>query len=116
MITGVHALLYTSQAAEVRAFFRDVLGLSNVDNGDGWLIFKLPPAELGVHPGQTGSHELYLLCDDIEATMAELSAKGVTFAGPAQDRGFGIVATIQLPGDLTLDLYQPKHELAIDLP
>ena len=77
MITGVHALMFSDDAEGVRAFFRDVLGLGSVDAGGGWLIFALPPAELGIHPGEGDSHhELHLMCDDIEATVAELTAKG----------------------------------------
>jgi hypothetical protein len=114
MITGVHALVYAPDAPAVREFLRDKLGWANVDNGDGWLIFALPPAELGVHPTDgEGQQELYLLCDDIEATMAELSAKGVVFSGPPVDRRFGIVATMLLPGGGTLSIYEPRHRLAI---
>jgi len=77
MITGVHAVVFSSEAASVRDFFRDVLELDSVDAGGGWLIFALPPAELGIHPAEGESrHELYLMCDDIEATVAALKAKG----------------------------------------
>jgi catechol 2,3-dioxygenase-like lactoylglutathione lyase family enzyme len=116
VITGIHALIYAPDAVAVREFLRDKLGWANVDNGDGWLIFALPPAELGVHPaGGDGGHELYLLCDDIEATVAELSAKGVEFTGPPVDRGFGVVATMNLPGGGALSIYEPKHRLAIGI-
>jgi predicted enzyme related to lactoylglutathione lyase len=114
MINGVHGLIYTPAADEVRAFCRDVLGFPWVDAGGGWLIFALPPAELGVHPGDTNSHELYLMCDDIDATREELSAKGVEFAGPVSDQGFGRVARIALPGGGELALYEPRHPTAID--
>jgi predicted enzyme related to lactoylglutathione lyase len=115
MITGVHALIYTPAAEEVRTFFRDVLEFRSVDAGGGWLIFALPPAELGIHPAGANSHELYLMCDDIEATVAELRAKGVEFSGPVADAGFGRVATIALPGGSELALYEPRHPTAIDL-
>ena len=113
MITGVHALIYTTDAAADRAFFRDVLGLEHVDAHDGWLIFALPPAELGVHPTDgEPQHELYLMCDDITATMAELRAKGVEFTGLPTDAGFGQLAGIRLPGGGTLGIYQPRHPTA----
>jgi len=114
MITGVHALLYAENAEKVRAFFRDKLELSSVDAGGGWLIFKLPPAELGIHPAEDeGHHELYLLCDDLKVTMAELSAKGVEFSGQIHEAPWGTVTSILLPGGGSLGLYQPKHSLAI---
>jgi catechol 2,3-dioxygenase-like lactoylglutathione lyase family enzyme len=115
VITGVHALIYTPQAEAVRAFFRDVLGFPSVDAGPGWLIFGLPPAELGIHPADAQSrHELYLMCDDVSATVAELRARGVE-TGPVRDQGFGMVTSIRLPGGDTLDLYQPRHPTALGL-
>lgn len=114
MIIGVHALLYAPEADEARAFFRDVLGLSSVDAGGGWPIFALPPAELGVHPTPSGpSHELYLLCDDLDATMKDLSAKGAEFVGDVTEEQWGRVATIKVPGGGELGLYQASHPLAI---
>ncbi len=115
MITGVHGLIYTPAADDVRAFFRDVLGFASVDAGGGWLIFALPPAELGVHPADGSSQELYLMCDDIEATRTELSEKGVQFTGPVSDQGFGRVARIRLPGGGELSLYEPRHPTAIGM-
>ena len=119
MITGVHAIIFTRDADADRAFFRDVLGYPFVDAGDGWLIFKLPPAELGIHPADhgigEGQHQLYLMCDDIEATLAELAAKGVEVVQRPEDRGYGIEAGIRLPGGSTLHIYEYKHALAIDL-
>ena len=113
MIIGTHAVLYTKDADADRAFLRDVLGFSNVDAGDGWLIFKLPPAELGIHPDEEGGrHELYLLCDDIEATVADLEAKGVEVVRPATDQGWGILTAIRLPGGGELGLYEPRHPTA----
>jgi predicted enzyme related to lactoylglutathione lyase len=113
MITGIHALLFSKQADEVRAFFRDVLGFSSVDAGGGWLIFALPPAELGIHPTEDSPrHELYLMCDDIEATARELAARGVELTGPVSDQGFGLVTAIKIPGG-ELPLYQPKHPTAV---
>jgi len=112
VINGVHGLVYTPAAEEVRAFFRDVLGFPSVDAGGGWLIFALPPAELGVHPAEVNAHELYLMCDDIDATRAELSDKGVEFTGPIMDQGFGRVVKIALPGGGDLALYEPRHPTA----
>ena len=110
MVTGLHALIYSTDAEGVRAFFRDVLGLSSVDAGGGWLIFALPPAELAVHPAEhEGRHELYLMCDDITRTVADLEAKGVEFARPVTDEGFGLMTSIRLPGGSELGLYEPRH-------
>ncbi len=120
MIIGTHAIVYADDAEQTRAFFRDVLELRFVDAHDGWLIFQLPPAELGIHPSSEpdlagGRHELFLMCDDIEATVAELQGKGVVFTTPVEDRGFGLVTTLEIPGGGELGLYQPKHRTAYDL-
>lgn len=118
-ITGAHALLYTSEPEAVRAVFRDVFGWEHVDDGDGWLIFALPPAELGVHPAEgptfdSGTrHQLTLMCDDITSTVQELASKGVEVRGAPEDEGFGITTTIVLPGGLELMLYEPRHRTAI---
>jgi predicted enzyme related to lactoylglutathione lyase len=110
MINAVHAVIYTKDAEAARAFFRDVLGLPNVDAGHGWLIFALPPAEMGVHPTEgENHHQLYLMCDDVEATVAELKAKGVEFTQPVKDAGFGLLTALKVPGGGELSLYQPKH-------
>ena len=113
MITGAHTIIYSPAAAEIRAFFRDVLEFSSVDAGDGWLIFALPPAELAMHPtdGVT-KHELYLMCDDIHATIDELKRKGVDIAGPVTDLGWGLFTTLTLPGGTELGLYEPRHPTA----
>ena len=114
MITGAHAILYTEDAEALRAFLRDVLGFPSVDAGGGWLIFGLPPAELAAHPTEHGGrHELYLMCDDIEATVAELRGRGVSFTGPVSDEGFGLMTAIALPGGGELGLYEPRHPTAI---
>ena len=116
MITGVHALIFNKDASAARAFFRDVLEFDSIDVGGGWLIFALPPAELGIHPteeGQPGFHELYLMCDDIEQTVAELRAKGAEFPSPIEDQGFGLTTRVRIPGGADLALYQPKHPTAI---
>lgn len=112
-ITGVHTLLYSSQPDELRAVLADVFGWDHVDDGQGWLIFALPPAELGVHPGDAPSHEISLMCDDLEATMAELAVKGVTFRGDPVDEGWGVVVPMLLPGEVQMLLYQPRHQTAI---
>jgi catechol 2,3-dioxygenase-like lactoylglutathione lyase family enzyme len=119
VLTGTHAILYAGDAEAARAFFRDVLDLPYVDAGDGWLVFALPPPELGVHPaagaGQVGRHELYLMCDDVEATVRELTAKGVEFTTPVTDQGFGLVTALRVPGAGEIGLYQPRHATAHDL-
>ena len=112
-VTGVHALLYTSEPEAVRTIFRDVFGWKHVDAGDGWLIFALPPSELAAHPGDQPNHEVCLMCDDLDTTMAELRTKGLDFAGEPQDEGFGITVTMRLPGGAELLLYEPRHPTAI---
>ena len=113
MITAVHGLIYSRQAEAVRAFLRDTLGWDHVDSGGGWLIFALPPAELGVHPtdGEPFT-ELYLMCDDIEATVAKLTGKGVEFTESVTDRGFGLVTRLKIADGETIGLYEPKHPIA----
>jgi catechol 2,3-dioxygenase-like lactoylglutathione lyase family enzyme len=114
MITGVHGLVYTSEPEAVRAVFRDVFGWEHVDAGDGWLIFALPPAELGVHPAErSDGRSISVMCDDLNATMDELRAKGVEFRGEPRDEGFGITVTMVLPGETELMLYEPRHPTAI---
>jgi catechol 2,3-dioxygenase-like lactoylglutathione lyase family enzyme len=110
MITGVHAIIFTRDAEADRAFFRDVLDLRSVDAGGGWLIFALPPAELAAHPSDVDNrHELYLMCDDIVATVEELRAKGVEFTRGVTDAGFGLLTAFRLPGGGELHLYEPSH-------
>jgi len=109
MITGTHAIVYTTDADATRAFLRDKLGFAWVDSGDGWLIFALPPAELAAHPADAPRHELYFLCDDIEATVAELAAKGVEMAAPITDEGWGLETSIPVPGAGNIGLYEPRH-------
>ena len=110
MITGVHAIVFSERPDQVRAFFTDVLGFSSVDAGGGWLIFALPPAELAVHPADRDSrHELYLMCDDIHATLAELAGKGVEVARDVSDQGWGLLAAIRLPDGGEFPIYQPRH-------
>ena len=117
MISGVHAVVFSHEAEEVRAFFRDALGFAAVDAGGGWLIFALPPAELGVHPTEEEpSVALYLLCDDLEATITELGAKGVELSDPITEEDWGRLTYLKLPGGAKLGLYQPKHATALGLP
>jgi len=125
VITAVHTLVYADDAEAARTFFRDVLGWPNVDGGGGWLIFKTGPSELGVHPtsdehgGETWltnpHHEISLMCDDIEQTVAELKAKGAEFTRDIRDDGFGLTTTLKIPGAGEMLLYQPKHPPAHDL-
>ena len=110
MITGVHALIYTKDPDRARAFSRDVLQLSFIDAGDGWLIFALPPAELGIHPmDEPAHHELFLMCDDIEATVKELKSSGVEFPRSIEKERWGSQTSMRIPVGGELGLYQPKH-------
>ena len=110
MINGVHAIIFSDDAEGVRAFFRDVLELPSVDAGGGWLIFALPPAELAAHPdGDESRHELYLMCDDIGATVEELKAKGVEFTREISDERFGLMTALRLPDGGELAIYEPRH-------
>ena len=115
-ITGAHVLLFSPEANAVRATLRDVLGWDFVEAHPGWLIFALPPAELGIHPAERETkHQLWLICDDLEATVAELRAKGIEFEGEAEEEDFGIWIRMRLPGGVEVPLYEPKHPLAIDV-
>ena len=114
MIGGVHTILFSRKAEAVRAFLRDVLELPFVDAGDGWLIFASPPGEIAVHPARgKGSHEMFLMCEDVAATLKKLKARGVRVAEPASDQGWGLLARIELPDGQTIGLYEPRHPTAI---
>jgi hypothetical protein len=110
-IIGAHALLYTTEAEQLRAMLRDVFGFTHVDAGGGWLIFALPPAELGVHPAEGPTwesgvrHQLSFMCDDINATIRDLRGKGVDVKGEPQDEGYGITVMLGLPGGVEVMLY-----------
>lgn len=111
-ITGAHLIVYSKDSDADRAFFRDVLKLPHVDAGHGWLIFALPPSEVAVHPAEEAEgHELFLTCDDLEATMKALRAAKVKCSPPTEQR-WGHLTHIELPGGGKLGLYQPKHPLA----
>jgi len=118
-IIGAHALLYTSEPEALRAMLRDVFGWRHVDAGGGWLIFALPPAELGVHPAEGPTyesgvrHQLTFMCDDIQATIRELRAKGVEVKGEPEDEDYGITVMLGLPGGVEVMLYEPRHPVAI---
>jgi len=113
-IVGAHVLLYTPEADALRTLLRDALGWEHVDAGDGWLIFALPPAEIGVHPSDGSTHhELSLMCDDIEATVAELEAKGIEFLGEPEEFPYMVATTMLLPGGVRVSLYEPRHPTAI---
>ncbi len=113
MIQGVHAMFYSSQPEELRAFLRDKLQFPFTDVGHGWLIFDAPEGDIGVHPVEgsppTGTHSISFYCDDIEATVAELRGRGVEFIGEVEDQGFGLLISFVMPGDVKVDLYQPHY-------
>lgn len=116
MINAAHIILYSTNAEADRDFIRDVLGFTGVDAGGGWLIFKLPPSEIAVHPTDVQEkHEFYFMCDDIEKTLMELTAKGVTISKPISDQRWGRLASIKLPSGTDLSIYQPCHPTAYDL-
>ena len=110
VINGVHAIIFSGDPSAARGFFRDTLGLPNVDAGDGWLIFALPPSELAAHPTDgPPHHQLYLMCDDLYATVEELERKGVEFSRGIAEERWGLTTAFQLPGGGELALYQPRH-------
>lgn len=121
-IIGAHMLFYSSEAEKLRAQLRDVFGFKWVDAHDGWLIFALPPSELGIHPGEGPAyesgmrHEIAFMCDDITKTVTELRGKGVEFTGEPETQSYGITVTMKLPGGVNVTLYEPHHKTAISLP
>ena len=113
MISGAHIIVFTQDAEADRAFFRDILGFSSVDAGHGWLIFSLPPTEAAFHPSESNDkHEFCLMCDDLEAEMRDLTAKGVQCSEVRQE-SWGSLTTMRLPGGGKIGLYQPKHPTAV---
>jgi hypothetical protein len=109
MITGAHSIIYSKNPETDRDFFRDVPQLTKVDGGQGWLIFGLPPAEVALHPSDKNDvHEFYLMCDDIEAFIAEMKEKKIA-CGEVQDMGWGVLTPLKLPGGGKLGVYQPRH-------
>ncbi len=110
MINGAHVIIYSRDAEADRAFLRDVLRLPHVDAGDGWLIFALPASEVAVHPAEANAtHELYLMCEDVKAFRAAMKECGIR-CGPMQERGWGLLTELTLPGGGRLGVYQPRHE------
>lgn len=110
MITGMHVILYSRHAEQVRGFLADVLEFRSVDAGGGWPIFAAPPAELAVHATDAEpEHEVYLMCDDVNAVVARLAERGIQTEPPVADRGWGLLTTLVLPGGERLGLYEPRH-------
>jgi hypothetical protein len=114
MIRGVHTMFYSSEPEKLRVFLRDKLGFPATDVGEGWLIFDLPEADMGCHPTDafgppSGTHYISFYCDDIKATVAELRGRGVEFTDDIQDVGYGLATHFRLPGDFTVQLYQPRY-------
>lgn len=125
MTTGAHFLLYSTDPDADRRFMDEVLGLRSVDAGDGWLIFALPPSEIAVHPASENFVQrhsghvlagsvLYLMCDDLHSTIAELERNGAS-TSEVQTAGWGIMTTIPLPSGCEIGLYQPRHVTAIEM-
>jgi hypothetical protein len=112
MITGTHAIVFTQDVDGARELLGGALGLASIDAGGGWLIFRLPPAEIAAHPAEgPEAHGLYLMCDDIEATVRELEGRGVNVLRPVTDEGWGLLTAIEIPGGGELGLYEPRHPL-----
>ncbi|MER8043733.1 VOC family protein [Streptomyces sp. NPDC094032] len=113
MFSGAHVILYTRDAEADRAFLKDVLGFDHVDAGRGWLVFALPPAEVAVHPTDgEPRHELYLMCEDITATLTRLADRGAEVSRAVSDQGWGLLAAVRLPSGAELPLYEPRHPTA----
>ena len=116
MIKGVHTMFYTSQPESLRAFIRDKLGFSATDVGGGWLIFDLPQADMGCHPSEaddgkpSGTPYISFYCDDIRTTVKELKSRGVEFTDGISDHGYGLATRFKVPGDFTVELYQPLYK------
>jgi hypothetical protein len=109
MIIGAHTILYSTRPEADRAFLRDVLGLTSVDVGHGWLIFGLPPSEVAVHPSDRNDvHEFFLMCADIKAFVADMTSRQIG-CDPVQDQPWGLLTYLQLPGGGKLGVYQPRH-------
>ena len=110
MLIGAHSIIYSKRPEADRQFFADVLDLPNVDVGDGWLIFGLPPSEVAVHPSEKNDiHEFYLMCDNIKAFVALMKKKKIN-CGPVQDAGWGLLTELTLPGGGKLGVYEPRHD------
>ena len=115
MITGVHTMFYSSEPEKLRDFIRDKLGFSYTDVGEGWLIFNLPEADMGCHPADaadgkpSGTHDISFYCDDITETVSQLKQRGVEFIEEVSDQGYGLVTHFKMPGDVIVQLYQPRY-------
>jgi catechol 2,3-dioxygenase-like lactoylglutathione lyase family enzyme len=110
VINGAHLIIYSRDAEADRAFFKNVLKFAHVDDGGGWLIFKVPPAELGIHPSDENDlHEVFFMCDDLDAEMARLKKAGVPCT-PVTTQPWGTLTQMTLPGGGKLGLYQPRHK------
>jgi len=110
LIKGLHALLYTPKPEELRAFIRDKLGFPFTDTGEGWLIFDMPEADLGCHPSDRVFHSISFYCDNIHKTVEELKSRSVEFTSGISDEGWGLLTRFRMPGDVDVELYEPKYE------
>jgi len=113
MIRGIHGLLYSTDVAATRAFFRDKVKLPGCDIGQGWWIFDFPEGDLGIHPTEdpsdAGLHDVSFYCDDIAGTVRDMKARGVVFSAPVADHGYGLVTYFTAPGGIKVQLYEPRY-------
>ena len=112
LIKGMHGLFYTPEPEKLRAFIRDKLGFPSTDTGDGWLIFDMPEADLGCHPSDRAFHSISFYCDDISKTVRDLKSRGVEFTTGITEQSWGLLTHFRMPGDLEVELYQPKYTKA----
>lgn len=116
MIIGAHSIIYSTDPEADRAFLRDILELTHVDVGEGWLIFGLPPSEVAIHPADTnGDHEFFLMVDDIDDFVADMRERKIA-VNDAVNHGWGVMTQLTLPGGGAVQVYEPRHERPASMP